>query len=276
MAKRFFETAKHTSLYAKFRFPVSSEIISPIISRLSESLDPPHEVVVDVGCGTGQTVHELSKHFKKYIGVDVSEGQVAQANASPNKPSNAEYHAMPCEHLPFIQDNSVDVISASQSYHWFDHSKFCKEARRILKPGGMLAVYAYLTLEITSEQATAEQNLLIENARKRVYDVLDQYFDSAREYVRQQYRTVEFPYEDVTRLTLRDHFKQDLAFFKSFLQTMSPYQTILANDSAKAKGMLDAFDTDVKNALGNLWKGDETPLSLSRPYCVVLCMRPKE
>lgn len=44
---------------------------------------------------------------------------------------------MPCE------SNSVDLVSAVQSCHWFDLPVFYTEVERVLKPGGVLALVGY-------------------------------------------------------------------------------------------------------------------------------------
>lgn len=40
-----------------------------------------------------------------------------------------------------LPDASVDVVSAAQAFHWFDQSAVKPEWRRILRPGGLVAVY---------------------------------------------------------------------------------------------------------------------------------------
>lgn len=47
-----------------------------------------------------------------------------------------------CEKLPLL-DSSVQLVTCSQAVHWFDTSKFFDEVKRILIPGGLMAVYGY-------------------------------------------------------------------------------------------------------------------------------------
>ena len=44
------------------------------------------------------------------------------------------------EALP-LADGVLDVMTVAQAFHWFDHAAFLAEARRTLKPGGVLALY---------------------------------------------------------------------------------------------------------------------------------------
>jgi hypothetical protein len=40
-----------------------------------------------------------------------------------------------------------DLITVAQALHWFDLSRFFVEAKRVLKPSGLLAVWTYATNE---------------------------------------------------------------------------------------------------------------------------------
>jgi len=39
-----------------------------------------------------------------------------------------------------LKESSVDVITAAQSFHWFNKDKTIPEFKRILKPNGVLAL----------------------------------------------------------------------------------------------------------------------------------------
>lgn len=51
-----------------------------------QRVDPP-ELVVDVGCGSGQGTRFLAEHFKKVVGTDISEAQIQEARDAPSLPS---------------------------------------------------------------------------------------------------------------------------------------------------------------------------------------------
>lgn len=44
-------------------------------------------------------------------------------------------------HETGLPDSCADLVTVAQGIHWFDLDKFYKEARRILKPGGLLAFW---------------------------------------------------------------------------------------------------------------------------------------
>ena len=39
-------------------------------------------MAVDVGCGTGQATFALADHFKRVVGIDISESQIGEARKS--------------------------------------------------------------------------------------------------------------------------------------------------------------------------------------------------
>lgn len=47
-----------------------------------------------------------------------------------------------CEKLS-LPDSSVQLVTCSQAVHWFDTSKLFDEVKRILIPGGIIAIYGY-------------------------------------------------------------------------------------------------------------------------------------
>jgi ubiquinone/menaquinone biosynthesis C-methylase UbiE len=61
--------------------------------------------------------------------------------AAVQKP-NIDYQVCSAEKLPF-EDKSIDVITSAQAFHWFKHDEFFKEAKRILKPNGTIAILGY-------------------------------------------------------------------------------------------------------------------------------------
>lgn len=121
------------------------------------------ERAVDLGCGTGQATFELTP-FTHVIGVDPSENMILSArdaakrkcqlqvdgasNAGSQPPSqnqgqSIEFVHSPAESLDFIADESVDLIIAAQSCHWFDWSTVWPQLARILRKGGTAAAWVY-------------------------------------------------------------------------------------------------------------------------------------
>jgi len=104
-----------------------------------------HDLVIDIGCGSGQASYPLTKYFKKVIGTDLSQTMINAANneIKPENKDKIKFIQSQAENLNFAKDSSVDLVTAAQCVHWFDHDKFFKEIDRILKPGGTIAIWGY-------------------------------------------------------------------------------------------------------------------------------------
>ncbi len=70
---------------------------------------------------------------------------IAQARlATPEKDyPNVQFQESFAESMPFLMDESVDLVVAGQAAHWFDQSMIFPEMSRILRENGTLAFWVY-------------------------------------------------------------------------------------------------------------------------------------
>jgi ArsR family transcriptional regulator len=102
----------------------------------------PPMVVADLGAGEGTFSQLLALRAKRVIAIDNSEKMVEfGANlARTHRLRNLEYRLGELELVP-IADGEVDLAFFSQSLHHALHpEQAVKEAKRILKPGGRIAI----------------------------------------------------------------------------------------------------------------------------------------
>ena len=92
----------------------------------------------DLGTGSGQSAWGLAQHFARVRASDPSAAQLAAARKHPRI-------AYVCERAEAIAapDSSVDAVVAAQAAHWFDWGAFAAELRRVLRPGGVAAIWTY-------------------------------------------------------------------------------------------------------------------------------------
>jgi SAM-dependent methyltransferase len=93
--------------------------------------------VLDVGCGQGQLVRELTALGARVTGMEISEQQLATAKAADDG-AGAEYLVGRAESIP-LADGSLDLVVFRASLHHVSTEQMLpalREARRVLRPGG--------------------------------------------------------------------------------------------------------------------------------------------
>ncbi len=97
----------------------------------------PGDVVLDVACGNGTLLGELSQKARIHgNGIDISENMI---HAAKNRCPTLNFQVKPCCPLEW-QDETVEVITVCCGFHHFEKPQaFVNECKRVLKKGG--AVY---------------------------------------------------------------------------------------------------------------------------------------
>ncbi|MFE5941861.1 class I SAM-dependent methyltransferase [Streptomyces sp. NPDC056480] len=93
--------------------------------------------VADIGAGTGKATGLLLARGSDVIAVEPGYGMAAELRrAHPDVPLVRGDG----NHLP-LATASVDLLTYAQSWHWTDPSRSIPEARRVLRPGGAIALW---------------------------------------------------------------------------------------------------------------------------------------
>lgn len=147
--------------YARYRERYAPEILLPLLRDWC-GLTPQWKVA-DIGAGTGL----LSDVF------------VANGNHVFAVEPNAEMREMFArlhEDLSLIEivdgtaentsleDRSVEIVAVGRAMHWFDTERAMEEFRRILKPGGWIAIIAFGRAQAGREENEAFEKVLRERA----------------------------------------------------------------------------------------------------------------
>ena len=192
--------------YANFRPGYPPELFAWLAREA-----PRRDAVWDCGCGSGQASTALAEHFARVFATDVSPEQVAAARPH----ARVEYSVAPAEHSG-LGGASVDLVTVAQALHWFDVPAFYAEARRVARPGALLAVWNYPRPRFVDVQLDA---LFLD-----FYSgVVGPYWPAERRHIEANYTTLPFPFEELRHpefgLTLEWSLEQVLGYVSSWSAT---------------------------------------------------------
>ncbi|XP_066543454.1 putative methyltransferase DDB_G0268948 [Amia ocellicauda] len=271
MATRMFEGKHHATLYQKYRFAPPDELKTLILDYLDKKKGPPHLLAVDLGCGTGQNTRLMAPLFKEMVGIDVSESQVEEARAVPGFP-NITYRVGTAEKLPF-PDGSVDVILAASAAHWFHTENFVKEAGRVLKPLGCLALMGF----------GKNMEYHYGNCEGRLTDIFNEFTDALLPYTSKQVAIADsalqevldaIPFPEKERVdnlpvTYKVPVQNAVGFFESF----SMFQAYERADPTAARALLETTQRRFLEEMGDV--SPEMELDVVLKYFCVLACKPR-
>ena len=114
------------------------------------------DLVVDIGCGSGQSTFPLSSLCQQVLGIDISQAQIdlAQQLQHNRSISNIEFKIASVDQIP-VDDESVSMITCGEAWHWFDTVPVHQELHRILRSPGCLAVFGYSLPRLKNDRCDA-------------------------------------------------------------------------------------------------------------------------
>jgi SAM-dependent methyltransferase len=150
----------------------------------------------------------LAVHFARVVATEPSAAQLAQAAPHPR----VTYHQS-AETAPVLGDASVDLVTVAQAAHWFDRPKFYAEVKRVLRPGGVVALWTYELCSITPE---------IDAAVGQFYKgPIGPYWPPERLHCESGYRELDFPFAEQPFPVFAMELEWTLAGFTAYLRTWS-------------------------------------------------------
>ena len=166
--------------YADFRPRYPAALFAALAS-----LAPTRHLAWDCATGSGQAALGLAEHFEQVVATDASEAQLRAALPHPR----VRYGRAPAEASGLVA-RSVALVTVAQALHWLDRPGFYAEARRVLVPDGLVAVWSYGLIEIGPDL-----DPLIRTFYGRT---VGPYWPPERALVDTGYRTLEFPFAELS------------------------------------------------------------------------------
>jgi SAM-dependent methyltransferase len=140
----------------------------------------------------------------------------------------------------------------AQALHWFDLDRFYAEARRALKPKGILAASAYNLLHVEAD--------IDEVVNRYYYDVVGPFWPAERKLV-EHFASLPFPFREIESPKFEMTAHWNLDHLLGYLQTWSSTQRFIA-----AKGT-DPLN-QIRDDLHRLWENSSQTRRVTWPLIV--------
>lgn len=198
--------SKQSEDYKKYRPSYPMDLIEFIVNLCVEK-----NIAWDCGTGNGQCAWHLADFFETVIASDPSESQIANAFKHPK----INYRIEKAERST-LNSESVDLVTAAQSVHWFHLDSFYAEIKRVLKPGGVVAFWCYG----------------LPSCCKNIDEVIHFYHDHTvgkfwqdeNRLIDKKYATIPFPFNEVKSPVFTIRKEMDLENVRGWLKTWSATQ----------------------------------------------------
>ncbi|MBX8782727.1 class I SAM-dependent methyltransferase [Ochrobactrum sp. GRS2] len=149
---------KTASDYRNFRAGFPSEFFNALSAKNYISSD---QSALDIGTGTGTVARGLAQKGLIVTGIDPAQALLDEA-AELDKEAGVSirYRTGSAESLTEA-DDSFDLLTAGQCWHWFVRAKAAQEAKRVLKPHGRIIIAHFDWLPFAGNVVEATEQLIL-------------------------------------------------------------------------------------------------------------------
>ena len=126
-------------LYRQYRRGYPDETIDALTHAFDLGAD---DLVLDVGCGTGQLSLPLARRVRGVVGLDPEADMLVQARAAAADQHNTMWVLGSDRDVSAIAQfvGQLAAVTIGQALHWMDHTQLFATVRPLLRDGGGIAV----------------------------------------------------------------------------------------------------------------------------------------
>ena len=195
----------HSAEYRRYR-PGYPPELAAFLARSA----PGTSVALDVASGNGQAVLDLACHFERVLASDASRNQLSERTPHPR----VLYLRHAAEQLPG-RGGAADLVTVAQAAHRLDLPRCYAEARRVLRPCGVVALWAYSLFQIDTD--TDADSIVDGFYRERV----GCYWPQERRHVDAHHLSLPLPLEELPAPSLNFTVEWPLAALINYVGTWS-------------------------------------------------------
>ncbi len=130
--------------------PTHRSACENLMAKLVGEITQPEGRILDVACGLGATTQYLRRYWppEDIVGINITEAQLAVCRrAAPG----CQFIAMDATRLRFPDESFGNIICVEGAQHFRTREDFLREALRVLKSGGTLAMSDILLKEALAD-----------------------------------------------------------------------------------------------------------------------------
>lgn len=214
------------------------------IEILKQYLKEEIDLIVDIGCGTGNSTIVCTEFANKVIGIDPSDDMLEKAKEKEN---NKLSFQKGFGNKTGLESNIADIVICSQAFHWMEPQSTIEEVCRILKKGGIFAVIDADTFPMI--------DLKIEKLNSEIQDVIEG-FDKKQEliiYPRNQHlnnliNSNQFEY--CKEICFSNEVLYDKEKFKKYFYSKGGLQSAIKSNYEPVTSRLEQFDNVLNEVFG--------------------------
>ena len=277
---RRYENQTIAENYSKYR-PTYPQQVWEKIFAFTKKHGVDTKMALDLACGAGQSTFELSSHYQRTVGADISKAQLERAREKATilgKSGEVEFVEAAASQLPF-PDASVDLLTCAMAWHWLDPNTVFPEIERVLKSPGALAVYSYMIPTIRHDQCNKMFYDFVSSKSTWDKECKDGPYGPMAEVLISHYKNVRLPFPLAERHDMIEESETNLEHLRGYVTSLDSYMAY-CRDHPEDSNALDDMIQEMKKLLLDGSSKDyhstqlsEVTFTIDTPYFMLLAVK---